>query len=53
MENHFDKCLQKYNIQIVLSTVKNIDYIVGLLLGRNIPFIVRLNSDYGINNNNS
>ena len=53
-ENHFDKCLQKYNIQIVLSTVKNIDYIVGpIARKRNIPFIVRLNSDYGINNNNN
>ena len=54
MKNHFDKCLLKYNIQIVLSTVKNIDYIVGpIARKRNIPFIVRLNSDYGINNNYS
>ena len=49
---HFEKSLSKHKIDIVLSTQKEIDYTVSpLVKKKKIPFVVRLNSDYGINGN--
>jgi glycosyltransferase involved in cell wall biosynthesis len=47
---HFEKSLSKHKIDIVLSTQKEIDYIVSpIVKKKKIPFVIRLNSDYGIN----